>query len=85
MIGKTRILKAKRLLTVNGFVETTMKKGFFDIKLMNGPRGRNNNAKNSVNSARFDNRRKGFIIVYAMLLRKTTTNPPCFVTSKRAE
>jgi hypothetical protein len=45
-----------------------MKKSIFNIKLMNGPRGRNINAEDSMNGARLDDRREGFIIVDAMLL-----------------
>jgi hypothetical protein len=45
-----------------------MKKSVFNIKLMNWPRGRNNNAEDNANGARFDDRREGFIIVDAMLL-----------------
>jgi hypothetical protein len=60
-----------------------MKKSIFNIKLMNGPRGRNINAEDSMNGARLDDRREGFIIVDAMLLRVTATNPPSFVAWKR--
>ena len=51
---------------------------------MNGPGRGYGDAKNSANSTRFDNRRKGFIEVNAMLLRVTTTNPTSFVMRKTA-
>jgi hypothetical protein len=37
MIRRRGILKIKRLLTINGFVERTMKKGVFHVKLMYRP------------------------------------------------
>jgi hypothetical protein len=73
------MFEAKRLLTVNCFLKRSMKKSVFDIKLMDWPRGRDGDAKNSVNSAGFDNRGESLIIIDAVLLRVTTTDPSSFV------
>ena len=59
-----------------------MKKSVFDIKLMDGPKRRDGDAKYSTNSAGFDNWRESLIIIDAVLLRVTTTYPSSFVACK---
>jgi len=80
MIRGSRIFEAKRLLTVDCFMKRTMKKSIFDIKLVNRPGGGSGDAKNRANGARFDYRRKSLIIIYAMLLRESATDPASFVS-----
>jgi hypothetical protein len=82
MIRSRGILKTKRLLTVNCFLKRAMEKSIFDIKLVNRPRRRDNYTKNYANGAGLNNKREGFIVVNAMLLRKTTTNPASFIARK---
>ena len=49
---------------------------------MDGPCGENIDAKNSTNRAGLDNRRECFIIINAMLLRVTTTDPAGFIAGE---
>lgn len=46
---------------------------------MNRPGRRDGNAKDHTNGARFDYRRKSFVVVYAMLLGIAMTDPASFV------
>jgi hypothetical protein len=84
MIRCSRVFKTKRLLTIDCFVKRTMEKSIFNIELVNRPGRGCGYAKNSANGARFDYRRKGFIIVDAMLLRETATDPASFVSRESA-
>ena len=77
-----RIFKTKWLLTIDCFLKRAMKKSVFYIKLMNRPRRRDGDAKDSTNSAGFDNWRESLIIIDAMLLRVTTAYPASFITCK---
>jgi len=84
MIRCSRDFETKRLLTIDCFVKRTMEKGIFYIELVNRPGRGCGYAKNRANGARFNDGRKGFIIVNAMLLGETTTNPASFVPRERA-
>jgi hypothetical protein len=70
------------LLAVDNFVEMTMKKGVFDIKLVDRPGVRESKREDDANGGRFDDRTEGFIEINAGLLRKTTNNPTSFVSGK---
>jgi hypothetical protein len=59
-----------------------MKKSVFGIKLMDGPRRRDSDAKYSTNSAGFDNWRESLIIIDVLMLRVTTTYPSSLITCK---
>src|SRR4051812_34434925 len=82
MIRIGGIFKAKRLLTIDCFLKRAMKKIIFDIELMNRPRRRHNNAKDSTNSAGIDNWRESLIIINVVLLRVTTAYPSSLITCK---
>ena len=82
MIRRRRILKTKGLLTIDCFAKRAMKKGIFDVKLVNGPCGRHCYTEDGANGARLNDGRESFFIVNAMLLRKTATNPASFITRK---
>jgi hypothetical protein len=82
MIRRRGILKIEWLLTINGFVERTMKKGVFHIKLMNRPGERDRHIENSTYSARLNNETKKFIIINTVLLRITVIDLRSFVTGK---
>ena len=76
------MFKTRGLLTIDSFIENVVEKSIFDVKLMNRPRGRNNNTKNDTNSTWFDNRRESLMIIDAVLLRKTMADPTGFISSK---
>jgi len=61
----------------------SMQKGILHIELTNRPMTRYSKAKNSTNGGRLDHRTESLIIIYAMLLRKSTDNPSSFMTCKR--
>ena len=82
MIRIGRMFKPERLLTIDRFLKGAMKKIIFYIKLMDRPRRRDGDAKDSTNSAGFDNWRESLIIIDAMLLRVTTAYPASFITCK---
>ena len=83
-IRRRRMFKARRLLTIDGFIKGAMKKSIFYIELMNRPGRRNSKTENNSNSAGFNNWRESLIIVNPRLLRKTPTDPTSLVTCKRA-
>jgi phage-related protein len=82
MIRGRGVLKTKRLLTINCFLKRTMEESIFDIELVNRPLRRDGYTENCANGAGLNNRRESFIVVNAMLLRKTATNPPSFIARK---
>jgi phage-related protein len=82
VIRSRGILKTKRLLTVNCFLKRAMEESIFDIDLVNRPLRRDGYTQDSANGDGLNNRRESFIIVNAMLLRKTTTNPASFIARK---
>ena len=59
-----------------------MKKGIFDVKLVNRPRGRDIKTKNNTNSAWFNDRRESLVEIDSMLLRKTPTDPSSLIACK---
>ena len=83
-IRRRRIFKARRLLTIDGFIKGAMKKSIFDIELMNKPGRRNSKTENNSNGAGFNNWRESLIIINPRLLRKTPTEPTSLITCKRA-
>jgi hypothetical protein len=82
VIRSRGILKTKRLLTVNCFLKRAMEESIFDIELVNRPLRRDNYTEDCANGAGLNNRRESFIVVNAMLLRKTATNPASFIARK---
>jgi hypothetical protein len=81
-VRRGRILKARRLLTVDCLIKSAMEKSIFDIKLMNRPCGGYGKTENNTNSARLANRRKSFFKINTLLLRKNVTYPTGFVACK---
>jgi hypothetical protein len=82
MIRSRGILKTKRLLTVNCFLKKAMEESIFDVELVNRPLRRDDCTEYYANGAGLNNRRESFIIVNAMLLRKSATNPASFIARK---
>jgi hypothetical protein len=82
MSGKTSINKVRGLLTIDFFIESTMKKSVFNVKLMNGPVIGESKRKNNTDGGMFDNRAKSFIKINTWLLGKTPNYPSSLVASK---
>jgi len=83
MIRSRRVDEAWRLLTVDGLLKMTMKKGVLHVELVDRPRARGSNAENNPDGGRFNNWTEGLIVVDAVLLRETPDNPASLVPSKR--
>jgi hypothetical protein len=49
---------------------------------MNRPGGRSGNAEDDADAGRFDNWTEHLVIVDVVLVRKTTNNPPSFMTAR---
>jgi hypothetical protein len=79
MIRSRGILKTKRLVTINCFLKRAVEERIFDIELVNGPLRRDGYTEYCANGAGLNNMRESFIVVNAMLLRKTATNPASFI------
>jgi hypothetical protein len=82
MIRRGRILKTRRLLTVDSLIKSPVEKSTFDVKLMNRSREGHDKTENSMNSARLTNMRKSFFKINTLLLTKTMTYPTGFVACK---
>jgi hypothetical protein len=72
------------MLTVDSFLEITMQKCVFDVKLMDGPRFRGDNGKNHMDCGWLDDRTEGFAIINTGLLSETTNHPSSFIARERA-
>lgn len=82
MVRKLRVTVARRL--VHSFVEVTMKKGVFDIKLVNRPIIIKGKSENCADSAWFHNGAESFIAINAKFLRAIVHNEASFVAVKGA-
>jgi hypothetical protein len=70
------------LLAVDNFVEMTMKKGVFDIKLVDRPGVRESKREDDANGGGwFNDRTKSLIEVDSRLLRKPADHPAGLMTS----
>jgi len=70
-------------LTVHCLIKMSMQKGILHIKLMDRPMSRCGKAEDSANGSKLNHSTESLIIIYAMLLRKSTDNPSSFMTCKR--
>jgi hypothetical protein len=70
-----RINKIRRLLTVNGLLEMSVKKGVLHIQLMNRPLTRGSNAQHSPNRSLLNHRAECLIIINTRLLIISPSNP----------
>jgi hypothetical protein len=82
-IRRSWIFKTRGLSEIDSFMKSTMQESIFNIKLMNWPRRTNNKTKKNMNGLRTDNRRESLIESNTILLREPTTDPSCFISSKR--
>jgi hypothetical protein len=83
MIRSRGVDKAKRLLAVDGLLKTAMEKGILDIKLVDRPRSRGDDAEDDADRGRFDNRAECLIIVHAVLLGVTANDPASLMAGQR--
>jgi hypothetical protein len=84
MSGTRGIDKPRGLLAVDFFRKVAVKKGVFDVELMDGPILRHGEGENNTDGGWFDDRAESLVEVNARLLCETTNDPTCLVTSKRS-
>jgi hypothetical protein len=73
----------RRQLAVDGLLKTAMVKDILDVKLLNRPRPRGDDAKNNADHDWFDNRVECHVIVHDVLLVETTNDPASLMASER--
>jgi hypothetical protein len=84
MSGTRGIDEPRGLLAVDFFGKIAVKKGVFDVELMDGPILRHGERENNTDGGWFDDGAESLIEVNARLLCETTNDPTCLVTSKRS-
>jgi hypothetical protein len=82
--GTRGIDEPRGLLVVDFFGKIAMKKGVFDVELMNRPILRHNERENDADGGWFDNGTESLVEVNARLLCETMNDPACLGTSKRS-
>ena len=80
VLGVSQVDEARRLLTVDLFVEIAMEKSILDVKLMYRPPPRGSDAEDDPDGGRFDNGTKCLIEVDPGLLREASNDPPRLVS-----
>jgi hypothetical protein len=78
------IFEAFGLLAVNYLGEESVKKGVFNVELMDRPPGGDGEGENDADGTGFNYGGKGFVVVDAMFLGKTSDDPTRFVARERA-
>ena len=85
MVRRRRVDEARRLLTVDGFVEVTVKKGVLHVQLMmDWPTTRDRNAEDDADRGLLDHRTENLVIVDAGLLGEATYHLARLAAGKRA-
>jgi hypothetical protein len=78
------VKKARGLLTKDGLIEMTVKKGILDIELMDRPGLHGGEAQNEADGGGLHHRTEGLGIINPVLLGETANDPTGLVPCKRA-
>lgn len=84
IVWKRSVNEARRLLTVDTLIESTMEEGVLNVKLMDQLVMGDSDGKNSMDNGQFDNWAKILLIINARLLREAMNYPSWFIAVKRA-
>ena len=83
MVRMSRVNKAWRLLTVDGLLQVSVKKGVLHVHLVDRPTPGSGDAEDDADHRRLDDRVERLIVVDAVALSEAANNPASLVTGKR--
>jgi hypothetical protein len=83
-IGARRVDEAGGLLTIDGLVQVTVKKGILHVQLVDRPLTRSSDAEDDPNRCRLDDGAERLVIVDAVSLGEAADDPASLMTSQRA-
>ena len=84
MVRVSRVNKAWRLLlTVDGLLQVSVKKGVLHVQLVDQPAPGSGDAEDDADRRRLDDRVERLIVVDAVALSEAANNPASLVTGKR--